>query len=207
LKKFLLFFALLCAAQAYKDAFYLGYYGGIIDGSLEKGEAKHEFESDGALKGGRIGWNNNTRSHFLAKIRWEIFYEERFFKRENLEKIIAASPNLTAAEKDAISSRRRHSWHSGANVALGWNTDLFLTAELVPFVKMGFGLGKFDEELGHGSNMHLGVGAALALRYAEITVEARREFWQLKGFRLPFKAPFSGEGSIDHLSAGINIKF
>ncbi|GHS86679.1 hypothetical protein FACS189487_01390 [Campylobacterota bacterium] len=185
---FALILLLAASALAYKDAFYLGYYGAAFDGKLDMNDQELDIKNDGFSHGFRLGWNDNMRSHFLAKIRWELFYEDRSFTFNG--------------SRDPING-----WHGGASFALGWNTDLFLTQELVPYIKLGAGAGEFNREIGHGTNMQLGVGLAFALKYLEITIEAKREFWQLKGYRFPLKAPFSGDGDIDIFSAGINIKF
>ncbi|MDR0665027.1 MAG: hypothetical protein LBF86_05845 [Helicobacteraceae bacterium] len=188
--RFVLFFAALCAsAFAYKDAFYIGAYGGVLDGTLEK-ESRTDLENQSPIRGFRLGWNNNMRSSFSAKIRWELFGEQRYFKYD-----------FNGANKE------EKSWHAGASVAFGYNVDWFLTRELVPYFKIGAGLGGFGEDLGDGSNLHLAAGVVFSLRYFELTAEARREFWQLSGYRIPFQTPFTNDGSIDVLSAGLNFKF
>ncbi|MDR2152465.1 MAG: hypothetical protein LBO72_06565 [Helicobacteraceae bacterium] len=184
-----LFAAIVASAFAYKDAFYIGAYGGAIDGTLEKKE-ETDLSDKTYLQGFRLGWNNNMQSSFFAKIRWELFYERRDFEYD-----------FNGANKE------EDGWHAGASVAFGYNVDWFLTRELVPYFKIGAGLGGFGEDLEDGSNLHLGVGLVFSFRYFELTAEARREFWQLSGYRIPFQTPFSNDGSIDVLSAGLNFKF
>ncbi|MDR1452058.1 MAG: porin family protein [Helicobacteraceae bacterium] len=188
--RFALCLLLVCAsAFGYKDAFYVGAYGGAFEGTLEK-KTKADLENDGYLQGFRLGWNNNMRSNVLAKIRWELYYERRDFTYD-----------LSGADK------KEDGWHAGASVALGYNTDLFLTQELTPYVTIGTGLGGFGKDFGDGSNLNLGVGLAFTFRYFELTLEARREFWQLKGYRFAFQTPFKNDGTIDMVSAGLNFRF
>jgi hypothetical protein len=188
--RFILFFTLfLASAFGYKDAFYIGAYGGALEGALEK-SAEIDLESDTYPLGFRLGWNNNMRSSFMSKIRWELYYEQRDFAYK-----------LDGADKT------EDGWHAGVSVALGYNIDWFLTQELTPYIKIGTGLGGFGDDFGDGSNLNLGVGVAFSTRYFELTLEAKREFWQLKGYRFAFHTPFSNDGSIDMLSAGLNFKF
>jgi hypothetical protein len=185
-----MFFSLIClSAFGYKDAFYLGAYGGALEGALEKSD-KIDLENDAYLQGFRLGWNNNMKSSFQSKIRWELYYERRDFAYE-----------FDGADKI------EDGWHAGASVALGYNLDWFLTTELTPYFKIGMGLGGFGDDFSNGSNLNLGVGLALSLRYFELTAEVKREFWQLKGYRFAFHTPFTNDGSIDVVSAGLNFKF
>ncbi|MDR1912560.1 MAG: hypothetical protein LBQ52_09500, partial [Helicobacteraceae bacterium] len=145
-----LFFAFFCAcAFGYKDAFFIGGYGGLLDGTLEK-SAKADLESDTYIEGVRLGWNNNMRSPFLGKVRWEFYYERRDFTYD-----------FEGAKKT------EDGWQAGASVALGYNVDWFLTQELVPYFKIGSGIGGFGGDYENGSNLNLGVGVAFAFRLFE----------------------------------------
>jgi hypothetical protein len=159
--RFCLLILFFCAnAFAYKDSFYIGAYGALIDGTLDK-KVKADLESEAYLRGVRLGWNNNMRSPFLAKIRWEFFGERRDF-----------------TYKVGGEEKTKDGWHAGASVSLGYNVDWLLTQEIVPYIKFGAGVGNFDKDFEDGSNLHLGVGLAFSFRYFELTAEARREFWQ-----------------------------
>jgi opacity protein-like surface antigen len=181
---FVCLFTLFLPLFAYKDSFYVGGYGGLFN-EESSGDRRVEFEGAKSLYGIRFGWNNNTPSSFYRKNRIEISADQRSF---------------------AVGDETRSGWHAGVSFALGYNLDLLLTHEIVPFVSIGAGLGKFDTQ-DNGSEIALGIGIAYATRYVECAIEAKREFWQLQGFRFPFSAPFEGDFSVDTVTAGINFRF
>ena len=185
----LLITLLFSSLFAYKDAFYLGAYTGAFEGKSDYHELDiDDIEStDRHLRGVRLGWNRNSLSGFYFKNRIEFNYDQR---------------------KYLISDHLQDGWHFGVSYAWGYNLDWLLTQEITPYISLGAGAGKLDKLLGNGTDMSLGLGLALSFRLVEFTVEIKREFWQLDGFRFPFGAPFQGDATtIDHAAAGINIKF
>ncbi|GHV08012.1 hypothetical protein AGMMS50229_15760 [Campylobacterota bacterium] len=186
MRSILWLFLLVSSLSAYRDAFYLGAYGGFLDGTIEQEERDRDFSSSNAIMGARLGWILNSGGDYYVKHRFEFLADSRKTKEKN------GDPE--------------NGWRLGISYALGYNVDWFLTQELVPFVSIGAGVGEI-KPYGRGSDMSLGFGAALAFRYVEITAEVKREFWQTNGMRFPFQAPFNGSGAVDLFTAGINIKF
>jgi opacity protein-like surface antigen len=174
-------FCLLSISFAYKDSFYMGAYGEIYDGEL----SETEVENDGAAYGGRIGWNYNFKSPYYAKYRVEFTLDERTF---------------------SFNEGSDNGLLLGISYAVGYNLDLLLTQEIVPYISIGMAVGRFDH-FENASEMSVGVGLSIAFRLFEVTAEARREFWQMRGVRIPIGAAFDNDGHIDAFSAGINVKF
>lgn len=172
---------------AYKDAFFVGGYKSTQDGKLK--ENKYTLENGSFNNGFRFGWHNNTDHTNLSKSKYEFFYEKRTIDYK----------------VDGISNEAS-GYHFGFDASWGYNLDLLLTYEIVPFVKLGAGAGKFGS-IGNGTDATLGIGISLVTRWVEFTAEANREFWQLKGVRFPFETPFKNDGYVHNYRFGMNFRF
>lgn len=175
-------FFLFSIASAYKDSFYIGGYGEIYEGDLSETEVEND---DTASYGGRIGWNYNFKSPYYAKYRVEFTLDDRAF---------------------SFNGQSDNGLQFGVSYAVGYNLDLLLTQEIVPYISIGMAVGRFDH-FESVSEMSVGAGLSFAFRLFEITAEVRREFWQMRGVRIPIDAAFDNDGYIDAFSAGINVKF
>lgn len=174
---------------AYKDAFFMGVYQSIQDGEGTSDDYDHTIESRENQNGFRLGWDKNSDETQLAKTRYELAYEKR-----------ALEYSLGGAKTEA------DGWRLSGSIGWGYNVDWLLTHEIVPFVRLGAGMGRFDD-IGRGTDMTLGIGMVYTTRRFEILAGVDREFWQLSGTKFPFRNFVENDLVIHNFHAGVNIRF
>ena len=185
----LLSILLLTPLLAYKDAAYIGTYGSIQSGSIERQNTTWDLENDGTVQGFRWGLSGNRDAYALGKFRYEIAYEQRSFEyTQGGQKI------------------QRGGDHISTSFAWGQNLDWLLNHEIVPYFRVGGGLGSFSS-FSRGSNMLLGVGVVYTMRHFELTLGVDREFWQLSGTKIPYKTLIENDAILHNFHAGINWRF
>ncbi len=186
----LLLTALLATALlAYKDSAYLGTYGTILSGDLDRGGTSWDLENDGTIQGFRWGISRNRDIYALGKFRYEIAFERRAF-----------------SYKSGGESFERGGDHLSTSFAWGQNMDWLLNHEVVPYFRIGGGLGNFSS-FSRGSNLLLGVGVVYTMRHFELTAGVDREFWQLGGFKIPYNTLLDHDAIVHNFHAGVNWRF
>lgn len=150
---------------------------------------EHDLSSRENKNGFRLGWDINSDHTPQAKTRYELTYEQRAFEYE-----------LNGQKKEG------DAWRLGTSMSLGYNLDWLLTDEIVPFFRVGAGLGTFHG-VGNGTDLALGVGIVYATRRFEILAGVDREFWLLEGTKFPFNNLFDNEAIIHNVHLGVNVRF
>lgn len=154
---------------AFKDAFFIGMAQGVTTGTSENkviAKPTQEYDTTGTFSGIRLGSDMNLDRGHQIKGRWEFAYENRDYTYD-LDGVETETPGR----------------HFTVSFLWGHNIDFMLNNELVPFVKLGYGVSTTDE-LGDAYHSTVGAGITFVTEYLEIGVGIDREGKKFGGVRL-----------------------
>ena len=154
---------------AFKDAFFMGFTQGNTTGTSENkiiSKPTQEYDTDGSFTGIKLGADMNLDRAHQIKGRWEFAFENRNYTYD-----------LDGVETETPGRQFSVSFLWGRNI------DILLNDELVPFVKMGYGVSTTDE-LGDAYHSVFGLGFFYTTKYLEIGAGIDREGKKFGGVRI-----------------------
>jgi hypothetical protein len=168
---FLLIFLSLFSTNllAFKDAFYMGVSQGQTIGestTKELSASEMTYDLAGEITAIKMGSDFNIDRAHRFKGRWEFSLEERAY----------------TYEKDGLKEELGGHQYS-ASFLWGYNVDFMLNDELVPFVKIGYGVSNTDT-IGEAYHGIYGVGVYFITKHFEIGAGIDREGKKPGGVRL-----------------------
>jgi hypothetical protein len=154
---------------AFKDAFIIGMTQGVTTGTSENNKISpltEDYDTTGTFSAIKLGNDMNLDRAHQIKGRWEFTYEDRSYTYD-----------LDGIETETTGRQ--------LSIAFlwGYNIDVMLNYELVPFVKLGYGTSTTGE-VGDAHHSIYGAGVYFVTKYLEIGAGIDREGKKFGGLRI-----------------------
>ncbi len=147
----------------------MGLSQGVTTGSSENKKItpqEQEYDTTGTFSGIKLGNDMNLDRSHQIKGRWEFAFENRSYTYD-----------LNGVETETPGRQ------FSVSFLWGYNIDVMLNNELVPFVKLGYGVSTTDE-LGDAYHSVYGAGFYFVTQYLEVGAGIDREGMKFGGVRI-----------------------